>query len=99
MRLYLFTIFLLPLLDLFDVAFERYASRYDYHHSVFPPYRWFDFGYLTLRGDPYVKFWQLRLPSYEWTHFDYTNRWGWGQRVLWWTSKNGFHSELWEKLR
>lgn len=93
MRTYLLAMFLIPLLELFDVAFEKYASRY-YRYGLFPD-KWFDFGYLTDDYKPPVKFWHLKLPSYEWTEFDYMQRWGWGQRVIWWTSDCGFHVDLW----
>lgn len=93
LRAYLLTMFLIPLLDLFDVAFERYASRYDRYGGY--PYRWFDFGYLQERGKPDVKFWHLRLPSYVWADFDYTRYQDWGQRVICWTSTGGLRVLVW----
>lgn len=93
-KYYLSVMFLIPLLELFDIAFERYASR---HYRYGPiPYRWFDFGYLEEERKPPVKFWHLRLPSYAWAEFDFAQRYGWGQRVIWWTSTGGVHVDLWE---
>lgn len=94
MRAYLLVMFAIPLRDILDTVYERFANRYSRYGPK--PFRWFDFGYLESDREQPMKFWHLRLPSYDWTQFDYGHHWGWGQRTIWWAQGRGLHVDLWE---
>lgn len=97
MKLILALIWLVPLLDVFDRLYDRYAERLrPWDRSE----RWITFGYLLGHGfdgeqDDVRKFWHLKLPSYEWAPIDCGRTWGWCQRVVYWVEGKGLKTDLW----
>ena len=96
MTTYLLFMFALPALEMFDRLYDRHATRlraYEAAHG----WLWFDFGYLEDSDcrDSWRRFFHLRLPVYQWTSFNYDQRWGWGQLTIWWAEGRGFHADYW----